>query len=424
MIEDAGKITKTKVLAAKLQNQQMQYWITTAKAPDDVFHVMKLDKIERSILSNPKFTAWAKYADDFNAKYPENPALMAPALRTYYSDDALFKMTDEVISGEGFKSVATKIQDELIHLWLSSRKTPDDALVELGLGKTADTLMESPLFNIWLKYTNAYSTKYPREKSTVIEALTRKFGDINVARLLHSAKPTDATQNFAKQLESAQLEMWLGSGKSVDDVFMLLDLRLKGDFTDNPLLNTWVSYMDRFLKDNPGQATTLLTTLETRFKDKALNQILLAAMKFPSMEKTATTIQTKKIQGYEANNESPEKVFSWLDLDNVGDSLLSDPLFTKWMKYVKDFNEKNSKRQESWFAAIRGKYNFDPVIRMIKTAMNDPSTVKIAKLVERERSKHWLDSKNPPRDVFHFIGLNHAGDKTLASSDFKYGPSI
>ncbi|KAE9334185.1 hypothetical protein PR003_g13648 [Phytophthora rubi] len=179
-----------KDLATKLQKELMQHWLATAKAPDDVFHAMKLDKVGDNILSNPEFTAWAKYVEDFNAKYPEQPALMAPALRKYYSDGALFKMTDEVISGEGFKSVATKIQDELIHLWLSSRKTPDDALVELGLGKTADTLMESPLFDIWLKYTNAYSTKYPREKSTVIETLTRKFDDAAVARLLYKAKTT------------------------------------------------------------------------------------------------------------------------------------------------------------------------------------------------------------------------------------------
>ncbi|KAE9280002.1 hypothetical protein PR003_g28078, partial [Phytophthora rubi] len=419
MIEEGEKIWSTKALATKLEEELMQNWIATAKSPDDVFHAMSLDKVKHNILSNPEFTAWAKYVDDFNAKYPEQPASMAPALRKHFSDGALFKMTDEVISGRGSKSVATKIQDELIDLWLSGRKTPDDALVELGLGRTVDTLMESPLFNTWLKYSTAYSTKYPQEKSTVIETLKRTFGDIKVARMLQKAKTTDATRSIAKQLESAQLEMWWNSGKSVDDVLELLDFRMKFDFTGNPLLNTWVLYMDRVLKENPGQATTMLTKLETRFKDRALNQILLAAMKFPSMEKAAIAIQTKKIQGYVANNESPVKVFKWLNLDNVGDKLLSDPLFTKWMKYAKDFNQKNPKHQESWFTPIRGNYNPDPVKRMIKTAMNDPSTVKIAELVERERSKRWLDQKDPPRHVFHFLDLNKAGEKTLASSDFK-----
>ncbi|KAE8971134.1 hypothetical protein PF005_g25223 [Phytophthora fragariae] len=357
MIEDAAKVEGTYALATKLKKELMQHWITTAKASGDVFHAVNLDKVTYDILSNPKFTAWTKYVEDLNAKYPENPALMAPALRKYYSDEALLKMTDEVISGRGSKSVATKIQDELSQLWLSSRKTPDDASVELGLGRTVDTLMESPLFNIWLKYTNAYSTRYPQDKSTVIEALTRTFGDIEVAMMLQKPQTTDATRTIAKQLESAQLEMWWGSGKSVDDVLNLLDLRMNFQFTNDPLLNTWVSYIDRVLKENPGQATTLLTTLEPRFSEKALNQFLRAAMKFPSMEKTATTIQTKKIQGYVANNESPLQVFMWLDLDNVGDNLLRDPLFTKWMKYAKNFNQKNPKHQESWLEPIRMKYD-------------------------------------------------------------------
>ncbi|KAE9334190.1 hypothetical protein PR003_g13645 [Phytophthora rubi] len=419
MIEEAANFAGPKDLATKLQKELMQHWIATAKSPDDVFHAMSLDKVKHNILSNPEFTAWAKYADDFNAKHPEKSALMAPTLSKYYSDHALVKMTQLAISGGESKSIATKVQDALVHLWLSSRKKPDDALIELGLGRTVDTLMESPLFNIWLAYMNAYSTKYPQEKSAAIEALTRTFSDIKVARMLAKAKTTEATRTIAKQLEIAQLEMWLSGGKSVDDILGLLGLRTIFDFTGVPLFNTWVSYMNMYLKENPGQAPTLLTMLETRFKDRALNQILLASMKFPSMEKAAITIQTKKIQGYVANNESPVKVFTWLNLDNVGDNLLIDPLFTKWMKYVKDFNKNNPKHQESWFTPIRMKYNPDPITRMIKTAMNDPSTVKIAKLVERERSKRWLDEKDPPRNVFRFLDLSKAGDKTLASSDFK-----
>ncbi|KAE9040128.1 hypothetical protein PR002_g5130 [Phytophthora rubi] len=173
--------------------------------------------------------------------------------------------------------------------------------------------------------------------------------------------------------------------------------------------------MDMLL-ENPGQATKMLSRLETRFHDKALNQILTAAMKFPSMNKAAVTMQTEKIQGYLANNRSPQKVFIWLDLDNVGDELLSNPLFTKWMEYVKDFNQKNPKFQESWFTPIR--LNYDPQ-SVIKTAMNDPSTVKLAKLMQRERSKHWLDMKDSPRNVFKFLELSKAEEKTIVSSDFK-----
>ncbi|KAE9270083.1 hypothetical protein PF001_g28943, partial [Phytophthora fragariae] len=234
------------------------------------------------------------------------------------------------------------------------------------------------------------------------------------------------TNDLATKLQKELGQYWIATAKIPDDVFHamnpgkiehnILNLRKYSHFTGNPLLNTWVSYIDRILKEDPDRATRLLNTLALRFSDKALNQFLRAAMKFPSMEKAATTIQTEKIYGYLMNNQSPQKVFKWLDIDNVGNNLLSDPLFAKWMKYAKEFNKKNPKHQESWFTPILMSY--DPEL-VIKTAMNDPSTVKIAKLVQRELSKRWLDLKKPPQDVFHLIGLNHAGDKTLASSDFK-----
>ncbi|KAE9045311.1 hypothetical protein PR002_g2282 [Phytophthora rubi] len=111
MIEEAAKFAGTKDLATKLQKELMQHWIATAKSPDDVFHAMNLDKAKQNILSNPEFTAWAKYVDDFNAKYPENPALMAPVLSKYYSDGTLIEMVAVAISGGVSKRVATKIQD-------------------------------------------------------------------------------------------------------------------------------------------------------------------------------------------------------------------------------------------------------------------------------------------------------------------------
>ncbi|KAE9082072.1 hypothetical protein PF007_g22412 [Phytophthora fragariae] len=229
------------------------------------------------------------------------------------------------------------------------------------------------------------------------------------------------TNDLATKLQKELGQYWIATAKIPDDVFHAMNPgKIEHNILSNREFTTWAKYADDFnakiLKEDPDRATRLLNTLALRFSDKALNQFLRAAMKFPSMEKAATTIQTEKIYGYLMNNQSPQKVFKWLDIDNVGNNLLSDPLFAKWMKYAKEFNKKNPKHQESWFTPILMSY--DPEL-VIKTAMNDPSTVKIAKLVQRELSKRWLDLKKPPQDVFHLIGLNHAGDKTLASSDFK-----
>ncbi|KAG6612970.1 uncharacterized protein IUM83_11930 [Phytophthora cinnamomi] len=140
-------------------------------------------------------------------------------------------------------------------------------------------------------------------------------------------------------------------------------------------------------------------------------------MKFSSMESAATKIQAEKIQGYLASNQSPQKVFLWLNLDNMGIDLPGDPLFTTWMKHVKDFNKKNPKSQESVFTPICMYYSC--YMGMINKAMNNPSTVKIAKLLEREQSKYWLDHRDHPENVFRFMDLNQADEKILANRNFK-----
>ncbi|GMF49551.1 unnamed protein product [Phytophthora fragariaefolia] len=151
MIDGAQYRTRTKDLAAKLERELMQYWVATAKAPDDVFLVMELNNVETNLLKNIKFRAWSKYVDDYNARYPEQEASMIPALRLQrYDDQVLFSMAAAGMNLEATKNVATKLQEQLIHVWLSSRKSPDDALMELGLGQASGKLFEDPLFDKWV----------------------------------------------------------------------------------------------------------------------------------------------------------------------------------------------------------------------------------------------------------------------------------
>ncbi|EGZ13699.1 hypothetical protein PHYSODRAFT_513583, partial [Phytophthora sojae] len=139
-------------------------------------------------------------------------------------------------------------------------------------------------------------------RATMVEALTRTFGDDLVAKMILRAKANKATQSVASRLESAQLEMWRSSEKSVDDVYKRLRLdpeHLVGDIAAHSAFGVWVSYVNTVSTANPSKASTLLSTFESRFKDQPFNQILqLIVKKFHSKEKAATAIQTEKIRGY------------------------------------------------------------------------------------------------------------------------------
>ncbi|OWY92362.1 Avirulence (Avh) protein, partial [Phytophthora megakarya] len=111
------------------------------------------------------------------------------------------------------------------------------------------------------------------------------------------------------------------SGKSTDDVFKLLKFD-KGEniyiFQDILLLSTWVSYINKIIKENPDKKDALFIALQARLQDRPLNQILNDAKVFPRMEIIAAKVQTTKIQNYYMGEEPPMEVFELLVLDDIG----------------------------------------------------------------------------------------------------------
>ncbi|KAG6946503.1 hypothetical protein JG688_00016008 [Phytophthora aleatoria] len=372
MIEDAKVFPDTMNLAKRLQANQMQYWVAIRKDPDEVFHLFKLDK----------------YVDDLNAKHPEEPKFVARSLRKYFADDYILMMTQSAKSVEGTRDIATKVEDDLLR---------------------------SPLWDIWAKYLKAYNSRYPDKKATVIKVLTRKYGADHVAKILEMAKSKDTTQDIATKLASMQLQLWLRNEKTVMDVFKMLKLyRTESDFSHSPLLNPWVAYMNTIVTVNPNKMSVLLSTLETRFSERPLPQILDAAKKFLSMESAGAQLKAEKIEDIFARRVSPKKAFKMLGFDNVGESLFGSPLFVKWMKYVEVFNKGEApKKRESWIEPIRLEYES---IRL--EAMKDPSTATFGQTAEKAFHKLWLDWGATPSEAFKLLRLNKAETQTLSRPEF------
>ncbi|ETL89636.1 hypothetical protein F441_13433 [Phytophthora nicotianae CJ01A1] len=88
------------------------------------------------------------------------------------------------------------------------------------------------------------------------------------------------------------------------------------------------------------------------------------------------------------------------------------------MDYVKIFNRENPNKQESWFYPLRIHYGWYGVKNIIKTAMNNPNTVKIGKQVEIAMLKQWLEANHNPSEVFKFLKLGKAGKEIMSSRKF------
>ncbi|OWY93538.1 Avirulence (Avh) protein, partial [Phytophthora megakarya] len=355
---------------------------------------------------------------------PEEPTWMYSTLTKYFNDDILFQMTNVAKDSEKTNVIATKVEDDWIIAVLEKHKTPYQLLQNLGLGKNTDELLikvvrDDALIITWVKYMEAFNKRYPEEKTTMMETFTKAFGDDGVTKMLY--KSDSLTKDLATQMKSTQLKMWLDSGKTTDDVFKLLRLDnavIVYRFRDEILFETWVSYIDAFIKANPDKMDAIFSSLESRFMDKPFNRILNEAKRFPSMEITASKIQTDKIATYLADNKAPRDVFPILGLNREGSDILNSPLFRAWMKYFETFKMRNPNYQESWFNAIRPGLE-DGGVRTIKKAMQNPSTVEIGKQLEREWLHFWLDNKIFPNEVFRSLDLIKAGELVLTGLKFK-----
>ncbi|KAK1935674.1 hypothetical protein P3T76_010369 [Phytophthora citrophthora] len=423
MIEWAKKETSTKALGARLQKEQLEYWIKVGKDPDEVFKLYSLNYAGWRFLSEPQFSAWTKYVDELNAKNEGAMVSIIPTLRKHFSDDDLFKIALAAKRSEETEAMGTKLEDAFVQFWIQRKETPDNVLVQLGLKRSTETLLENPLLNTLTKYTEVYNVKYAAKKTTVVETLTRTFDDETVAKLLVAGREKSTTKKIAKQFQADQLEMWLNSGQSVDDVYKLLNIpsrRLVGDFDNLKLFNTWVTYMNAVSVKNPEKISAMFSTLTPTFRDRPMMQILEAANKFPSMEKAATKLQLEKAQSIFSTGVSPYDAFKLVALDNVGDSVLGSPLFKKWMNYVEDFNKKNPAEKKSWFLPLRTNYQGYDLDTIIDKGMKDPSTMKLAQLVEKERMEEWFVRwKYPPNSAFRNLHLDKAGEKVFSSPKFE-----
>ncbi|OWZ08875.1 RxLR effector protein [Phytophthora megakarya] len=423
MIKRAKMNSRTQDLAAKLEAQQMQYWLATRKDPDEVFQLFKLNKAGGKVLKNSEFAAWVKYVDDLTIKYPEEPTFLTPTLAKYINGERLFEVTSLAKNSDDTRDIATRLEGDWLKAGIHSKKTPEKAFLDLGFGQAADVLIErSSLLTTWEDYLKAFNKKYPNEKTTMIETFTKVFGDADVTKMLAAAKKIDYeyARNMATNLEAAQLEMWLHGGKSTDDVFKLLKLdKSANTFKDKPLLTQWVTYIDLFLTENPNKMASLFSGLQTHFKDRRLNEILNIVHTFPKMESTATKIQAEKIRSYLVKNEEPTNVFELLALDDIGDDVLGTPLFHSWMKYVEDFNKQNPDDKTSWLTTLNFKFREKRLHRAINRALENQSTAKMGKMVQNAVLQEWLDQKTPPKLVFHFLELRKAEEQALVSPRFE-----
>ncbi|KAG1694428.1 hypothetical protein DVH05_021508 [Phytophthora capsici] len=140
------------------------------------------------------------------------------------------------------------------------------------LNKASDKILDHPQFVTWLTYTDDFVKKNPNTETSAISTLTAHFGTEALTKMIQAAKTVDGTEAIATKLEAAQIQKWLSSGKSADDIFTILKLdQVDDSLLASPVFDVWNNYRKVFAQDNP---TNLYTTLTKHYREETMARII------------------------------------------------------------------------------------------------------------------------------------------------------
>ncbi|KAJ8574927.1 hypothetical protein ON010_g4283 [Phytophthora cinnamomi] len=171
----------------------------------------------------------------------------------------------------------------------------------------------------------------------------------------------EKAKSVVTTVSAKKLAAWLHKGKSIDDVFIRLQLAKAGDkLFDNPQFLTWLNYADD-MTTRTGKEVSPIATLTAQHGDYALVKVLEAAKKVEATKGTATRLEVEQMQ-------------RWLAV--AGDDLLISPLLDPWSTYMQIANKENPAKKTTLFATLTAHYSDDALARMIEAAKKVKSKAK------------------------------------------------
>ncbi|KAG7378421.1 hypothetical protein PHYPSEUDO_010121 [Phytophthora pseudosyringae] len=244
MLIKAKSVASTERIALRVQAEQTANWLKKGETPDDLFTLLRLNRAGDTLLENPIFDAWVKYADDFREMYPKISFDPVVTIGEHYSSAALATMIVEATKSPSTSTLAYRLNTEQFRDWIKTSTSPVHVFSLLELRAAGDKLFQSPLLVTWVKYVDLYSKK--KGKVSVTTLLKKRFGDEVLAGMLQEAQQVPGTRKIASGLLNSLVSRWPKNGVHPDEVHKWL--RVDGRKETDPLRQFYEKYLDAFTK--------------------------------------------------------------------------------------------------------------------------------------------------------------------------------
>ncbi|CAI5707631.1 unnamed protein product [Peronospora effusa] len=416
--------------AKKLEEAQMEYLLRTGVSADKLFKDMGLDTATGGILTHRLFNYWYTYFERINVEYNKNNKVI---------DFLRKKDTDNEIDSKVF------LKDEVEKAKFVKRSDVDDLFMELRLDKVAKSLFSNELFIFWRTCLEKFEAAHPEEpRTSVFHLLRTVYDDKRLVDLIHAEQKGTDSANYASRLEKKLCETWVTKGKSLDDVFELLDLEAAGyKVLDDPSMEAFVTFMD---------AVNNIKKLHTGTKEAAFEENeIIRGIKFASSTGGLRSTRAEKalFQLWFIHKKKPDEIFKMFFGEDHLDKILKDegnlfeiPLFITFMKYAEAYprtkrlaTAKDYKKQVTdiekrpWMTDPITKVDyveretnlafllqdqfankFDKLVKMIVAAKESKKSMSAPYFAEKAEIDLWhlWTEKNTkkPNDIFEDLKLN------------------
>ncbi|KAE8963145.1 hypothetical protein PR001_g29311, partial [Phytophthora rubi] len=328
----------TEALASQLRTEQLAAWLKNDKSVVDVFKVLNLGDDGYLALTSRKLEVLEDYIGLFNREKSAQKTLLTTLTAGFGGERRLAELLVVAKSNPFTRGKAKEIESALFDKWLASKLHPDTVLKNLRLDDNVRDALSNLNVHTLTNYISAFNKKNPGSEVSLLGTLTVHYGDDIVAKALVSARTAPITERMATRLQSQQLEGWLKSGKSVDDVYALLKLKQDGLAASvSRKLEMLDDYIKLFNREKSADES-VVKAMATGFggEDK-LATALENARRHPLMNAKATKLQNAQFaqwldEGYDSISVLT-KVFKVEDASLAGASRLQKSIANQFKAF-------------------------------------------------------------------------------------------
>ncbi|KAG6615993.1 putative secreted RxLR effector protein [Phytophthora cinnamomi] len=282
----------TKALATQLREDQLAGWLKNDKSVVDVFKLLNLGDDGYQALTSQKLDVLDDYITLFNRKKLAEKTLLATLSTGFGGERKLAKLLITAKEDITTRGRALELQSELFNKWFARKLQPDEILQGLKLGDNVQEALNDINLQTLINYISFVNKKNPANEVSLIGTLTAHYGDAIVLKALIAAKGVHSTKDIATVLQLQQLEGWLTSGKSVDDVYALLKFP-EDDLAVfvSPELGVLEDYIKLFNRQKSGDETVVKALAVGFGGDDQLAMALEDARRYPLLNAKVTQLQ-------------------------------------------------------------------------------------------------------------------------------------